>query len=350
LAYTCRLLILRTPHTVPRGRIGHDPGVRASRLVTLLFTLQRLRGATAAELARELSVSERTIYRDVAALSAAGVPLWTEPGRGGGIRMLEGWRTRLDGLTAQEAAAIFAVGAPQVLAELGMSAALAGAQAKLLATLPAELREHARAVAERFHLDAPGWFHTPQQVTQLAAVAEAVWDKQRLRIAYQRGRDQVVERTLDPLGLVLKAGTWYLAGGVDGTVRTYRVDRIADAQPTGERFERPTDFDLAEWWAGAAGRFESQMLRATVRLRVGPRGLKILPHAVDHDAALRAIAHAGPPDAEGRRELELDVEGIEVAAGQLTALGGEVEALDPPDLRAALAAAGAALAARNAPR
>src|SRR5688572_20157374 len=228
LAYTCRLLILCTPHTVPRGRIGHDPGVRASRLVTLLFTLQRLRSATAAELARELEVSERTIYRDVAALSAAGVPLWTEPGRGGGIRMLEGWRTRLDGLTAQEAAAIFAVGAPQVLAELGMSAALAGAQAKLLATLPADLREHARAVAERFHLDAPGWFHTPQQVTQLAAVAEAVWDQQRVRVTYRRrhhaggwkpaepaepaGRVRgAVERTLDPLGLVLKAGTWYLA-------------------------------------------------------------------------------------------------------------------------------------------
>jgi hypothetical protein len=133
-------------------------------------------------------------------------------------------------------------------------------------------------------------------------------------------------------------------------VRTYRVDRITTAQPTGERFERPAGFELAEWWAGAAGRFESQMLRATVRLRVGPRGLKILPHAADHDAALRAIAHAGPPDAEGWRELELDVEGIGVAAGQLTALGGEVEALDPPELRAGLAAAGAALAARNAPR
>jgi predicted DNA-binding transcriptional regulator YafY len=379
---------------VPRGRIGHDSGVRASRLVTLLFTLQRMRGATAAELARELEVSERTIYRDVAALSAAGVPLWTEPGRGGGIRMLDGWRTRLDGLTAREAAAIFAVGAPQVLAELGMSAALAGAQAKLLATLPAALQEHARVVAERFHLDAPGWFHTPQQVTQLATVAEAVWEQNRLRIGYRRGRDQLVERTLDPLGLVLKAGTWYLAArsvggarvdtarsvggarvdtarsvggarvdaarsvggaridpaGVDGAVRTYRVDRIADARPTGEHFERPAGFDLAEWWAGAAGRFESQMLRATVRVRVSGRGLKILPRAVDHDAALRAIAHAGPPDAEGWCELELDVESVEVAVGQLTALGGEVEGLDPPELRAGLAAAGMALAARNAPR
>ncbi|OZM81876.1 YafY family protein [Pseudonocardia sp. MH-G8] len=323
--------------------------MRASRLVTLLFTLQRLRGATAAALARELEVSERTIYRDVAALSAAGVPLWTEPGRGGGIRLVDGWRTRLDGLTAHEAAAIFAVGAPQVLAELGMSAALAGAQAKLLATLPAELQEHARSVAQRFHLDAPGWFHTPQQVTQLAGVAEAVWEQQRLRIGYRRGHD-VVERTIDPLGLVLKAGTWYLAAGVDETVRTYRVDRITAAEPTGVCFERPDGFDLAEWWAGAAGRFESQMLRAAVRLRVGPRGLKILPHAADHDAAVRAIAHAAPPDADGWRELELEVESIEVAAGQLTALGGEVEALSPEELRTALASAGAELAARNAER
>jgi predicted DNA-binding transcriptional regulator YafY len=342
--------------------MGHDRGVRASRLVTLLFTLQRRRGATAAELARELAVSERTIYRDVAALSAAGVPLFTEPGRGGGIRLVDGWRTRLDGLTAQEAAAIFAVGAPQVLAELGMSAALAGAQAKLLATLPAELRAHAGMVAERFHLDAPGWFSSPQQVTQLAAVAEAVWGQRRLRIAYRRrsdtgrrqspepGRVADVERTVDPLGLVLKAGTWYLAARVDATTRTYRVDRIAAVDATGEGFDRPDGFDLVEWWAEAASRFEGQMLRETVRLRLGPRGVKWLPHLADHDAALRAIAHAGPRDADGWREVELDVEDVEVAAGQLTGLGGQVEALHPPELRSALAAAGAALAARNAPR
>jgi predicted DNA-binding transcriptional regulator YafY len=329
--------------------MGHHRGVRASRLVTLLFTLQRMRSATAAELARELEVSERTVYRDVAALSEAGVPLYTEPGRGGGIRLLDGWRTRLDGLTGQEAAAIFAVGAPQVLAELGMSAALAGAQAKLLATLPADLREHARSVAERFHLDAPGWFHTPQQVTQLAAVAEAVWEQRTLRITYRRRADEV-ERTVDPLGLVLKAGTWYLAAQVRDAVLTYRVDRITTAEPTGAAFERPPDFDLAQWWAGAASRFESQMLRTTVRLRLGPRALEMLPHVADPDAGLRAVAHAGPPDAEGWREVELDVEGVDVAAGQLTALGGEVEALDPPGLRAALAANGAALAARNAER
>ncbi|WP_219417784.1 helix-turn-helix transcriptional regulator [Pseudonocardia nigra] len=323
--------------------------MRASRLVTLLFTLQRRRSATAAELARELQVSERTIYRDVAALSAAGVPLFTEPGRGGGIRMIDGWRTRLDGLTAQEAAAIFAVGAPQVLAELGMSAALAGAQAKVLATLPAEMREHARTVAERFHLDAPGWFHTPHQVTQLAAVAEAVWEQRRLRISYRR-RDDEVERTIDPLGLVLKAGTWYLAArSASGHLLTYRVDRIVAAEPSGETFERPEEFDLVGWWADAASRFEGTLLRETVRLRLGRRGLRLLPHVTDPDAALRAVATAGPPDAEGWREVELDVEAVEVAASQLTGLGGDVEALHPPELRAALAAAGTALAERNAP-
>jgi predicted DNA-binding transcriptional regulator YafY len=286
------------------------------------------------------------------------VPLFTEPGRGGGIRLVDGWRTRLDGLTAHEAAALFAIGAPQVLAELGMSAALAGAQAKLLATLPAEMREHARTVAERFHLDAPGWFHTPHQVTQLAAVAEAVWGQQRLRISYRRRAD-VADRTIEPLGVVLKAGTWYSAarsvsgGRVDSArsaVLTYRVDRIVAAEPTGESFIRPDGFDLATWWADSANRFASQMLRVTVRLRLGPRGLKMLPHVTDPDAAVQAIARAGPPDAEGRREVELDVEEIVVAASQLTGLGGEVEALDPPELRTALAAAGAALAARNAPR
>lgn len=322
--------------------------MRASRLVTLLFTLQRLRSATAAELARELEVSERTIYRDVAALAEAGVPLFTESGPGGGIRLVEGWRTRLDGLTAHEAAALFAVGAPQVLADLGMSAALSGAQAKLLATLPEGLREHARAVGERFHLDAPAWFHAPQDVAELAAVAEAVWAQQRLRITYHR-RDGEVVREIDPLGLIVKAGTWYLAARNRERVLTYRVDRIRDAEPTGADFERPAGFDLAKWWAESSAGFESTMLRVTVALRLGPRGRRWLPHVTDREAALRAVAAAGPPDADGWCAVGLDVEGLDVAAGQLVGLAGEVEVLDPPELRAALAAAGAALAAHNGP-
>jgi predicted DNA-binding transcriptional regulator YafY len=183
--------------------------MRAERLVTLLFLLQQRRRATAAELAEALAVSERTVYRDIAALLAAGVPLWTEQGRSGGIRLMDGWRTRLDGLTGKEAAAIFAVGVPEVLAELGLGAALTGARAKVLATLPAGLREYAARVSDRFHLDAPGWFHQPEEVSELATVAAAVADTRRLRVRYGRpGR--TVERLLEQLGLVVKAGVWYL--------------------------------------------------------------------------------------------------------------------------------------------
>ena len=316
--------------------------MRASRLMALLFVLQRRRSATAAELAAELEVSERTIYRDVASLTEVGVPIWTEPGPGGGIRLVEGWRTRLDGLTGDEAAAMFAMGAPQLLAELGMGTALAGAQAKILATLPEGLREHARVVAERVHLDAPGWFHTPAEVEHLGTLAEALWDQRRVSIRYGPRR---VRREVEPLGLVLKAGVWYLVGRVDGDTRTYRAARIAEATLLDDRFERPA-FDLPAWWAESAAEFASTMLRDRVRIRVSERGLRALKRVTDVDAAAAAVAGAGEPDAEGWRELTLDVESIEVAAGQLVSLGGEVEALDP-ELRSRLADYGRALLTRN---
>jgi predicted DNA-binding transcriptional regulator YafY len=156
-------------------------------------------------------------------------------------------------------------------------------------------------------------------------------------------RDAV--RTLEPLGLVLKGGIWYVAS----EELMYRVDRIASVTPSGERFERPEGFDLAEWWTGASARFADAMLRVTVRIRLGPHGLRHLRHVTDPDAALRAIAHAGEPDADGWRELSLDVESIVVGASQLTGLGASVEALDPPELRTALYEAGRALAERNRP-
>ncbi|RTL65487.1 MAG: WYL domain-containing transcriptional regulator [Pseudonocardiaceae bacterium] len=319
--------------------------MRASRLIALLFVLQRRRSATAAELAAELEVSERTIYRDVAALVEAGVPLWTEGGHGGGIRLVEGWRTRLDGLTAQEAAAMLATAAPQLLTALGMGSALVAAQSKMLATLPADLGEHARRIAERVHLDAPGWFQTPAEPPHLATLAQAVWAQKRVRIGYERGSG-TVERVVEPLGLVLKAGVWYLVAGVNGDPRTYRASRVVDAEATGEQFERPEGFDLPGWWAESAARFAGTMLRDTVRIRLTSRGLRALPHVTDTDAATAAVAAAGPPDVDGWHEVTLEVESVEVAAGQLVALAGEVEALDPA-VRALLATHARALLANN---
>jgi predicted DNA-binding transcriptional regulator YafY len=316
--------------------------VRASRLVALLFTLQRLRSATAAELARELEVSERTIYRDVSALTAAGVPLWTEPGRGGGIRLIDGWRTRLDGLTGQETAAIFAAGVPQVLADLGLGAALAGAQAKLLATLPDGLREHAGAVAERFHLDAPGWFRTPRQATQLAAVAEAVWEQRRLRVSYRRGghadsRDSAtVERVLDPLGLVLKAGTWYLVAVPaprDGRgPRTYRVSRVHSAAVRDEPVERPADFDLESFWADYQRGYERRVYRESALVRLSQTGRELL-FLVGTIPARSARAAMSAPDDSGWTTTRIPIESVRHGHHALMQLGEHVEVLEPAELR-----------------
>ena len=321
--------------------------MRAERLVTLLFLLQQRGRATAAELAAALEVSERTVYRDVEALLVAGVPLWTEQGRAGGIRLLEGWRTRLDGLTSREAAAIFAVGVPELLAELGLGASLTAARAKVLAGLPSPLREYATAIADRFHLDAPGWFQQSEEATQLTVVADAVASARRLRMDYRRGQ-AVVTREVDPLGLVVKAGIWYLVARVADDVRTYRVARIVSAAPLGE-FTRPVDFSLARWWAASSARFERSLLRETVRLRVSQQGLRALRNVTDEDAAAAAVATAGPPDEDGWRELDLEVESLGVATGQLLSLGTGVEVVAPAELRAALAELGLAIATRNAP-
>lgn len=315
--------------------------------MTLLFLLQQRGRATAAELAAALEVSERTVYRDVEALLAAGVPLWTEQGRSGGIRLMDGWRTKLDGLTGREAAAIFAVGVPELLAEVGLGTSLAAARAKVLAGLPARLREYASAIADRFHLDAPGWFQQPETATQLTVVADAVASARRLRIDYRRGQ-QVVTREVEPLGLVVKAGVWYLVARVAEDIRTYRVARIAAAE-AGAEFTRPADFSLATWWARSSARFERSLLRETVRLRLNRQGMRGLRNVTDEEAATAALATAGPPDADGWQEVELAVESLPVATTQLLSLGAGVEVVAPAGLRAALAELGVAIAARNAP-
>ena len=309
--------------------------------MALLFTLQSRRSATIAELAAALEVSERTMLRDVAALQAAGVPLWTEQGRGGGVRLVDGWRTRLDGLTSREAVAIFAMGVPRALAELGLGTAVSSAHAKVSATLPAPLREQAQHLAQRFHVDAPGWFRKEDDAEHLADVAGAVWEQRRSLVSYRRA-DTTVERLLDPLGLVLKAGVWYLVARCDDetdkdTIRTYRVSRIQAVADTEERFDRPTGFDLASWWAHSSARFERTMQRVQVRVRLSRLGTRFLGSVLDPHLAAAALADAGPPDADGWVDVELGMEDPTIAAEQLLGLGAEIEIRDPPAVRAAFA-------------
>ena len=183
--------------------------MRASRLVSVLLLLQSRGGLTASQLADELEVSVRTIYRDVEALSASGVPIYADRGPLGGIRLVDGYRTRLTGLTQSEAESLFLSGLPGPAAELGLGTVVAAARLKVLAALPPELRSRATRLSQRFHLDAPGWFQSSEAVPHLADLAAAVWDDHQVELRYDRG-DRIVERTVAPLGLVLKGGVWYL--------------------------------------------------------------------------------------------------------------------------------------------
>ncbi|MBV6700457.1 WYL domain-containing protein [Kitasatospora aureofaciens] len=320
--------------------------MRADRLLALLLLLQNRGRMTAPDLAAELEVSVRTVYRDVEALAASGVPVCADRGPLGGYRLMDGYRTRLTGLTDAEAGALFLAGAPGPAQDLGLGAVLATAQLKLQAALPGGSAEHARRVRERFHLDAPAWFRDGDPGTFLAPIAQAVWEQRVLRTEYRRWRGEV-RRELEPLGVVLKSGIWYLVARTDGALRTYRVSRFTAVEPTDAGFERPADFDLAGYWEESSRRLEAMLEQGTARVRLSPRGRSLLPMLFGAAGSL-ALADAGPADGAGWMEVELAVESPAVAVGDLLRLGAEAEVLGPAELRAAVAETVAALAARYA--
>ncbi|MER5830777.1 WYL domain-containing protein [Streptomyces sp. NPDC002130] len=319
--------------------------MRAARLIKMVLLLQSRPSMTAAELARELEVSERTVTRDAQALSEAGVPVYADRGRAGGYRLVGGYRTRLTGLHRGEAEALFLSGVPGALREMGLEDAASAARLKVSAALLPSLRDASRSAAQRFHLDAPNWFKEPKTPALLPAVADAVWDDRRISARYRRGEDEVV-RELEPYGLVLKAGVWYLCARVAGpeSFRVYRIDRFTAVDTDGERFEREPDFDLPAFWEERAEQFARSILRARVVVRLSPDGVRALPYALDSVSAREALADADAPDADGWVTVALPVESEEVAHTQLAALGPEAEVLAPESLRARFAGDAARLA------
>ncbi|MFJ9547183.1 helix-turn-helix transcriptional regulator [Streptomyces erythrochromogenes] len=331
--------------------------MRADRLLSLLLLLQNRGRTTAPELAAELEVSVRTVYRDIDALGASGVPVLADRGPAGGYRLADGYRTRLTGLTDAQAGSLFLAGVPGPAQDLGLGADLAAAQLKLQAALPGRLAGRARQIQERFHLDATAWFRDADPVPHLARIAQAVWDQRVLHAHYRRWRGEV-RRELHPLGLVLKGGIWYLvarvgagagAGDEDGeeTVRTYRVARFLAVDTAEDGFERPAGFELAAYWQESTDRLDAALRRQTAQLRLSPRGRQLLPMQFGA-AGTRALADAGPPDADGWVRISLAVESETIAVGDILRLGTEAEVLGPPALRRALAETVTALAGRYA--
>ena len=322
--------------------------MRASRLLQLLLLLQNRGRMTGAQLAEELEVSLRTIYRDVEALSSSGVPVYTESGPGGGVQLVDGYQTRLTGLTTDEAVSLGFSGLPSAASQLGLGAVLVAAQAKVDAALPPELRSRAERVRERFLVDAPGWFRREEGVPFLPALSEAVWDSRRVDVRYRR-RDTTVRRVLSPLGLVLKSGTWYVVAlaGRDRAVRTYRVSRIAAVRRRDEQFERPDRFDLAETWGASAAAFQRDLLALEVHARVRSDALWRLRHALPAPAGDEAVASASSPDAHGWCDVSIRSESVEVAHDELLRMGATIEIVEPVALRLALATTARNLAALN---
>ena len=325
--------------------------MRASRLLSLQMLLETRGRMSATALADALEVSVRTLYRDVDQLSAAGVPIYAERGRHGGFALLPGWKTTLTGLTPSEAQAVFLSGLPGPAQDLGLGGDVEGARLKLLAALPAGWRDDAQRVSARLHLDPVDWYRESEPTSHLATVAAAVWNGHQIRMRYESWTD-TVERTVSPLGLVLKAGVWYLValpvapavakaapgkstGTAQGGPRTYRVSNIRAATALATPVRRPARFDLPGYWAASIQRFEAEIYTGQAQVLATPAGLQGL-RALS-SAVARAVAAAKPSRrADGRVAVTLPIESVEHACGQLMRLSPQVEVLRPVALRRAL--------------
>lgn len=304
--------------------------MRADRLLSLLLLLEARGRMTARALADELEVSVRTVYRDLDALGTAGIPVRTGSGPGGGCELADGFRTPLTGLAADEAAALLALGVPGALEDLGLGGLAATAHRKVAAALPSTLR--ADSTRRRFHVDAPAWFRAREEVPHLLALVGPVREDRRLRILYRPPQTPERWRTVEPLGLVTKAGLWYLVARSGPHVTVYRAARIAEVRALDERFDRPAEFDLARFWARWTADFEASRPRLPVTVRVGPDVFAALPEVLGDDA--RATVESAPAaDAEGWRVLTLVFESEPAAVHALAGFGGGAEVLAPDGLR-----------------
>ncbi len=304
--------------------------MRASRLLTIQMLLETRGRMSAAQLSEILAVSVRTLYRDVDQLAAAGVPIYAERGRAGGFELLAGWKTTLTGLTASEAKAVLLSGLAGPASALGLGEAVADAKLKLLSALPRSQRDEAEHFQSRFHLDPLEWYRQSESVPQLATVAEAVWQDRRLAIHYESWAG-ASQRVVHPLGLVMKAGSWYLVARSKDTPLTFRIANIAAATLLPEACARPRAFDLAAYWAESIQRFEAELYAGYAEVKANARGRKALR------GLSAAVANAVTQAANaGETTLRIPIENIEHACAQLLPLAPDVVVKAPPGLRSAI--------------
>lgn len=304
--------------------------MRADRLLSILLLLQVHRRQTARELARRLEVSERTIHRDMDALSAAGFPVFAERGTGGGWMLVEGYKTNLTGLNKDEIQALFLTKPLRLLADLGLDKASDAAMLKLSAALPSAHRDNAEHARQRIHIDISGWHRSKEVARLLPVLQQAVWQERKLRFSYERGGGcEAVERLANPLGLVAKGSVWYLVAVVDGDVRSYRVSRVVSAELTGEPCVRPRGFDLAEYWEQSTVSFKTNLPRYQAIVRAHP---DVFPR-MNFAGRFARIEQAYPPDSDGWIKVAMRFDVEEMAIEYALSFGAKMEVVEPASLR-----------------
>lgn len=308
--------------------------MRASRLLSILILLQLRGQLTAKYLAEEFEVTVRTIYRDIDALSAAGIPVYGDSGPGGGFQLFDGYRTKLTGLDSDETEAMLLVGLPGAAQAMGLGDAANRARNKLLVALPGTGGDDAGRIAGRFHLDTADWYRAARPTPFLTRVARAVLDRQLLAMTYQSWTTRR-DWTVEPFGIVLKAGHWYLVAKGHGTLRSFNVADILALDVLSDRFSPPVEFDLATWWAESARSFEEQLRPGTAILRASPIGLQRL--RLLGSFAGEAVAKAELSGDDGWHIVKLPLETIESAAPALLGIGPEVDVIEPVELRVEIA-------------
>jgi predicted DNA-binding transcriptional regulator YafY len=310
--------------------------MRADRLLSILLLLQAHHQLTSRNLADRLEVSERTIHRDMEALSGAGIPVVAERGIGGGWSLLGEYRTNLTGLNEAEIQSLFLNRPSRLLADLKMDKANEGALLKLLAALPVIYRRNAERARQRIHIDVAGWSREEEAVPLLPVVQEAVWLERKLRFSYKRGGGcDAVERVVDPLGLVAKGSVWYLVAAVAEEVRSYRISRMLQAELVNATSTSPEDFDLAAYWQTSSAVFKSRLPNYTATFRVAPDAFVRLSYA----GRFARVGRAEETDSRGWIKVSVGFDVDEMACEYALSFGAKLEVLDPPSLREKVIAA-----------
>ncbi|MEO8466394.1 MAG: YafY family protein [Gammaproteobacteria bacterium] len=299
--------------------------MRADRLLSILLLLQANGRMTARTLAERLEVSERTILRDMEALGSAGVPLTAERGAGGGWRLIDGYQTKLTGLTSPEIQSLFLARPPHLLADLGLKQAAEGAWLKLQAALPRELREQAEFVRQRILVDARGWRDSTVSLASLPTVLDALWRGRRLRFLYEKSGGERSERIVEPLGVVARGNSWYLVADRDEQRRTYRLSRVSGAIALDEPARRPAEFDLAAHWERAATEFRAGLPRYFVTVLADPVAMPWIRY---RGWRVQSEEPAGERIRVALR-FDAEYEALQFALG----LGAHVEVIEPYNLR-----------------